>query len=293
VFHTHTHTLHVYNLCKVALVCLITLINTGCDSNKDTAVQVKVSSVHPTLQNGRLAFKTKEDFATFGKDILDQKADLQKSLPTGYIPLIEAFDTDTPSEQLKSLYEMPMSNFMKTFLNGEGEVQIGNSIFKITKGKVYEVAVQNASALEHPETLVASKTSAFISIRDVKVITSVLGSCPGGDGTFTRLIGYSYNGAYGFYAEMGIKTRYEQKDRKVLWWKEWDVSPTNVSQSYSGSYKLPDGIFGWITVPVSGSVSNTSGDLNNIIWNDYVGTTSQEIYVSVNHSGHGYTCNSN
>lgn len=298
-FYTHTHVLHISKWWKIFFFGCLMWCSLGCDTQQHTTQSAASTFTLPTLQDGRLVFKSKEDFATISRLVVEGKLDFANSLPQRYMPLKKAFDTENPSELVKGLYKLPTSDYMQSFLNEKGEVQIGSSIFKITKDKVYEVSATNASVLDAPEAHLIGKTSAFLSVKEVNVTTSAMAGCPVGDEKFKRLLGYSYAGNYGVYAEVGVKTRYEQKDRKVLWWKEWDVSPTNVGHSYSGIMTVSHPIWGTFTHQVSGNYSSSTGELNTLIWSDSYFNPLQPGFVqgafsaTVQHSGNIFSCTSN
>jgi hypothetical protein len=181
--------------------------------------------------------------------------------------------------------DFPVSDAFLSVLNNRGEVQIGGSVFKVTRDHVYEVAVDYASVLNEKVPTLSSPPPAdgdpAIAVHAVEstlpresgeVLTStapeggalfnhvagVGGHCyvNGSDG---RMHGKSYVSNFFFYAEAGVTTEWERK-KKFLWWTTWSNTwqSGTLAHGFNGDLYVGTWFGPWSPVgPGNGSQSQT------------------------------------
>lgn len=266
----------------------------GCDSQQEATKTSALNYTLPTLQGGRLVFKSKEDFKTFGTLFHQNKLDLAKSLPSDYLSLKAAYKQEDVSEKTLELYAIPMGEFMRTFLNKDGEVQIDQSVFKVTPDKVYEVDLQRIAVLKNPDNEILSKRSAFLSVNKFYRVQGNVGECKRellSSSPPKRTIGFGYSNWVGFYAEVGVSTEYQQKDRRYLFSTIWDEAPLPVSVNFSGTITHDHALYGYKAHPYAGYV-NGVGHVNVNIYSDYLVTSPIPMNITALHIGGALSCTS-
>lgn len=182
-------------------------------------------------------------------------------------------------------------------LNNRGEIQVGGSLFKVTRNYVHEIDPADLALLNekvptlsspaptdgdpriqihlvetslHHESTEAStrlaRSSASLSRDDVAGVT---GDCYvyAGD---RRMHGKSYITNAFFYAEAGVATEWERR-KKFLWWTVWSNTWQSGTLSYSYNSKLGFGPWSGPWSPIglpsdSDSQPGTSSVRTRVAW---------------------------
>lgn len=179
--------------------------------------------------------------------------------------------------------DFPVSDAFLSLLNSRGEVQIGGSVFKVTRDYVYEVAADYASVLNEKVPTLSSPppadgdpaiTAHPVETTETEVIeepaTSRLPASRGASfnvghvtsGSF-RLRGSSYVTNAWFYSEMGVTTTWQR--RKSFWFISYWANtwqPGTLSHSYNATYKVT-----WYpanTFPAIGTQSSLPGGTDRL-----------------------------
>jgi hypothetical protein len=183
--------------------------------------------------------------------------------------------------------DFPVSDAFLSVLNSRGEVEVGRSVFKVTRDYVYEVSPDYVAKLDEkvptlsseapvdgdPAITVHKVESTLRDESDGEVVKSagpvdgpvfnhqpgVGGDCYVYGGSSYRMHGKSYISNFFFYAEAGVSTEWERK-KKFLWWSYWSntwqsgtLSHTFTSSVLFGTWSGP-----WFPIgPASGSQSQT------------------------------------
>lgn len=128
--------------------------------------------------------------------------------------------------------DFPVGDPFLSILNRRGEIQIENTVFKVTRDHVYEVKASQASLLERVPTLSspapqeepgltvrAVETTELrdgaVSSKDDGTAASMLGACHAYAGSSYRMRGTTSISNYFFYAEARVTTKWQ---RKQGWW---------------------------------------------------------------------------
>jgi hypothetical protein len=128
--------------------------------------------------------------------------------------------------------DFPVGDPFLSILNRRGEIQIDNTVFKVTRDHVYEVKADQASLLEQVPTLSspAPKDDPNLIVRAVETTeirdgavssesgataASMLGACHAYAGSSNRMRGTTSISNYFFYAEARVTTQWQ---RKQGWW---------------------------------------------------------------------------
>jgi hypothetical protein len=192
--------------------------------------------------------------------------------------------------------DFPVGDAFLSVLNHRGEVQIGGSVYKVTRDYVYEVSARDVAVLNEKVPTLSSPapTDGDPRIRINKVETTLpresgeqvatsLGATgprfhhlPGVGGNCyvyagdKRMHGKSYISNFFFYAEAGVTTEWERK-KKFLWWTTW----SNTWQSGTLKHEFQSAVtFGswsgpWFPIGPSGGVqtqTGTSGIHRTVAW---------------------------
>lgn len=183
--------------------------------------------------------------------------------------------------------DFAMGDAFLSVLNNRGEVQIGQSLYKVTRDHVYEIdpadlallnekvptlsspaptdgdpririhAVETTLPRESGEMVATSAAPASESA-SFDHVASVSGNCYvyAGD---RRMHGKSYITNVWFYSEAGVTTEWERK-KKILWWTTWSNTWQSGTLSHSYTSSLYFGLWNgpWSPIgPPSGSQSQT------------------------------------
>jgi hypothetical protein len=165
-------------------------------------------------------------------------------------------------------------------LNVRGEIQIGDSVYKLTRDNAYAVHVSNLAVLRQAVPTLSSPAPAYdpriVQAPVETTVTSepeeevaysraglggpslsigfVTDNCRWQSGN-RRMHGKSYITNALFYSEAGVKTDWERK--KLLWWSNtWQSEPISATWT---SYNLRRGQNGTVITPPSGGDSRPNG----------------------------------
>jgi hypothetical protein len=183
--------------------------------------------------------------------------------------------------------DFPLSDAFLSLLNSRGEVQIGESVFKVTRDHVYEVAADYASVLSEKVPTLSSPppadgdpaiTAHEVETTETEVIEEPAPSrLPATGGASlnveyvtsgnVRLRAISYVTNAWFYSEMGVNTTWQRRKSFlfVSWWANtWQ--PGTLSHSYNATYRVT--LFPSNTYSVSGtqSVTGTGQIHKTLMW---------------------------
>lgn len=183
--------------------------------------------------------------------------------------------------------DFPVGDAFLSALNNRGEVQIGGSVYKVTRDNVYEVSARDVGVLNEKVPTLSSPAptdgDARIRINKVEttlpresgeqVATSLAATAgprfhhlPGVGGNCyvyagdKRMHGKSYISNFFFYAEAGVTTEWERK-KKFLWWTTW----SNTWQSGTLKHEFQSAVtFGswagpWFPIGPAGGVQTQTG----------------------------------
>lgn len=158
--------------CPCAAALIVMTLTAGCDSSiiLDASPEQEITSTHhtptisfPEIVNGRMNFDDFEDFGNYISGIANvavSSNDLPPS-PPGFRSLLEDTEQlmlraedvlDSGELDLKlsstSEFEIVEDPYLASVLNVDGEVQIGDDVFKFTRSYVYHASAANAALLE-------------------------------------------------------------------------------------------------------------------------------------------------
>lgn len=180
--------------------------------------------------------------------------------------------------------DFPVGDAILSVLNARGEVQIGQTVYKVTRDNVYAVHVNDLWVLDQKVPTLSSPAPTDgdprISITPVEttsppegtVLTSetpvdgprlhhvpgVGGTCHVYGGSSNRMRGKSYKTFWFFYTEAGVTTEWERK-KKFLWWSYWGNTWQSGTLSYSFTSTLTQGQIG---LPGGNPVGPPSGSFS-------------------------------
>lgn len=240
--------------CAAALIIMTMTLNAGCDSSviPDVSSEEEITSTHhtpaisfPEIVNGRMNFDDFEDFGSYISGIANvavSSNDYPPS-PPGFRSLLEDTEQlmlraedvlDSGEIDLKlpstSEFEIVEDPYLASVLNVDGEVQIGDDIFKFTRNYVYHVAAANVALLESVP-LRQPDHSASLELHDgnfrtheIKRSTQIYGASESGKTMSSsascedhfvqnsrRIRGSSWITNYSMYASAGSQTDSERK----------------------------------------------------------------------------------
>lgn len=168
--------------------------------------------------------------------------------------------------------DFPVGDALLSVLNQRGEVQIGGTIFKVTRDNVYQVAAADIALLNQKVPTLSSPAPTDgdprIVVHPVET-TAVAYDAPAanripapGAASFdhvpgvgphcyvyagsNRMHGESYISNYLFYSEAGVATEWQRR-KSFLWWSYWGNTWQNGSLGVNYDGQLLSGLF---TVPL-------------------------------------------
>ncbi|MXW33184.1 MAG: hypothetical protein F4100_11515 [Rhodothermaceae bacterium] len=253
----------------------------GCDSF-GTNDSLKLSTVNditsypdlPKLENGRLTFQASADFNTLFDHLIENQdpSDLEEfeanikgfvSLRTITNRLLYEMADDGKEDEVG---ESPLDNqeivrivedpILELLLNQDGEIQISDSVYKVTRDYVYGVTAENAEILSRIQ-LWSSRPSKMHTGGDIKIvkvdrsiasevvsksnsISDIQGrgecwvSMPEGPRRRYRLKGSSWINNWGFTRTFGSELEVQQiKKRGFRRWYHHRVAEINMSGTFS------------------------------------------------------------
>lgn len=184
--------------------------------------------------------------------------------------------------------DFPVGDAFLSALNNRGEVEIGGSVFKVTRDYVYQVRADYVEVLNKKVPTLSSDAPTdgdpAITIHKVETTTpgerqgeaaasvgqqggpvfhhipGVGGHCYVYGGSDHRMHGKSYISNFLFYAEAGVTTEWERK-KKFLWWTTW----SNTWQSGTLSHDFQSAVtFGpwngpWFPIGPAGGYQTQTG----------------------------------
>jgi hypothetical protein len=183
--------------------------------------------------------------------------------------------------------DFPVGDAILSVLNSRGELQIGDTVYKVTRDNVYAVHVMDLSVLREKvptlsspppadgdprivvspvETTVPQESSEPLYNRTAAGgprfhhVPGVGSVCDVYAGSSNRMRGESYKTFWIFYTEAGVTTEWQRK-KKFLWWSYWANTYQSGTLSYSFTSTLTQGQIGlpgsYPAGPRSGSFSWT------------------------------------
>lgn len=210
------------------ICCYIALLFafTGCDSEEATGSISSIKLEVPQVENGRLVFKSKQQIldlarhinsSTTSKQAMPSDTKFVLDLPynhniKGFKSLLSTIKGKQENGEYHELSEMSMSSFNASILNDKGEIQVADSVYFVKKGAVEVVPVKSLNSL--------NKTGNSNSYTIAKQVSGT-GSCFTTYSGRYRVRGNSFINFYGYLAEAGIKTTWEEK--YIFGWRgSWD-----------------------------------------------------------------------
>lgn len=213
---------------KLFLLCTICCIAfIGCDSEEATKSISSMNVEVPKVENGRLVFKSKQqildlaryiNLSTNSKQVMSSDTKFVLDLPYNhntkdFKSLLSIIKDKQENGEYHELYEMPMSSFNASILNDKGEIQVADSIYFVKKGTVKVVPVKNLNNLSKSDN-----SNSYMILKQLSGYSSCTSSY--GYGRY-RVRGNSFINFYGYLAEAGIKTTWEEK--YIFGWRgSWD-----------------------------------------------------------------------
>jgi hypothetical protein len=184
--------------------------------------------------------------------------------------------------------DFPVADAFLSMLNSRGEVEIGGTVYKVTRDNVYSVSRANVALLNEKVPTLSSPAptdgDARIQIYNVETtlvresgdqaaatdravaadgpqfhhVPGVSGHCYVTAGDF-RMHGKSYRSNFLFYTEAGVTTEWERRKR-FLWTTTWSNTWQSGTLSHSYTSALLFGLYGGPLTPIGpagGSQSQT------------------------------------
>jgi hypothetical protein len=237
-------------LCAVALV--VVTLNSGCDSSGvfDTPDEQEISPTHsspainmPAIVDDRMYFKDFDDFGEYISGIAHADSLSIDYLPSppGFLSLLEdteqlmlsledESEADQSGLEALDMYEIEIVEdpYFASVLNKDGEIQIGDDVFKITRNYAYRVSVADAGflksvSLRQPDhsALLELQDGSF-EVHEIERSARIYGALESGKtmGSSTckrdfvrkrRLSGKSWVTDYWLYASAGTESVSERK----------------------------------------------------------------------------------
>ena len=149
----------------------------GCDSTgvitepiapQSKEATVSPATIQPSVIDGRIVFDDTDEFRVFMASIINRSDTYLDSVETAIDFMSLRSDTDRLAEELeKDVDELEVVEdpFFATVLNPEGEFQVEDMIYKITKNYVYRVREENVDHLNpislrnHEQVVLTQKTA--------------------------------------------------------------------------------------------------------------------------------------
>lgn len=240
--------------CAAALIIMTMTLNAGCDSSviPDASSEEEITSTHhtpaisfPEIVNGRMDFDDFEDFGSYISGIANVavSSNDRPPSPLGFRSLLEdteqlisrvedALDTGEPDLKLFPIseFEIVEDPYLASVLNVDGEVQIGDDVFKFTRNYVYHASAANAALLKsvplrQPDHLASLEFhDGNFRTHEIKRSTQTYGASESGKTMSSstscedhfiqnsrRIRGSSWITSYGNYASAGSWTHSERK----------------------------------------------------------------------------------
>ncbi len=186
---------------SIILFSALCMLMTGCDSigtntssSASRASNNTRQSDSPDLINGRLTFQAKADFNTFFDRLIENQdpydldefeADIKGfvSLRTVTNKFLYEEDEDRADEspiddqEILRIVEDPV---LESLLNQDGEIQIADSVYRVTRSHVYVVTAENADMLSGIQlrSSLPSKMHAGNDVTIVKINRYIAGDSP-------------------------------------------------------------------------------------------------------------------
>lgn len=181
--------------------------------------------------------------------------------------------------------DFPVGDAILSLMNSRGEIQIGDSVYKVTRDNVFAVHVADVAVLQQKvptlsspppadgdsrisvaavETTVPPESQALASRTPLSRgpafhhVPGVGGVCHVNAGSSNRMRGKSYKTFWLFYTEAGVTTEWERK-KKFLWTSYWANTYQSGTLSYSFTSTLTQGQIG---LPGSNPVGPASGSFS-------------------------------
>ncbi|HSU12467.1 hypothetical protein [Longimicrobium sp.] len=181
--------------------------------------------------------------------------------------------------------DFPVGDAILSLLNDRGEIQIADTVYKVTRDNVYAVNVVDLPVLRQKVPSLSSPPPADgdprIAVTPVETtvpresmeplssltatngprfhhIPGVGSVCEVYAGSSNRMRGTSYKTFWFFYTEAGVTTEWERK-KKFLWWSYWASTYQPGTLSYSFTSTLTQGQIG---LPGSNPAGPRSGSFS-------------------------------
>ncbi|HEU4452903.1 MAG TPA: hypothetical protein VFR81_07575 [Longimicrobium sp.] len=181
--------------------------------------------------------------------------------------------------------DFPVGDAILSLMNSRGEIQVGDSVYKVTRDNVFAVHVVDVAVLQQKvptlsspppsdgdpriavaavETTVPPESQVMYSRAPAPGgpafhhVPGVGGVCYVNAGSSYRMRGKSYKTFWFFYTEAGVTTEWERK-KKFLWTSYWANTYQSGTLSYSFTSTLTQGQIG---LPGSNPVGPPSGSFS-------------------------------
>ncbi|HYW07099.1 MAG TPA: hypothetical protein VE913_09095 [Longimicrobium sp.] len=251
-------------------------------------MEAYLAPLHGSSKDDLVTAESRNSFTSL-RSYLDPNEDTEETaLAAGKSGAPASNDEQAVEKDGVTREDFPVSDAFLSTLNSRGEVQIGESVYKVTRDNVYSVSPADVAILNEKVPTLSSPAptdgddrikiyqvettlprefgeQAAVADRAVAVdgpqfhhIPGVSGNCYVTAGDY-RMHGKSYRTNLFFYAEAGVTTEWERR-RRIWWVTIWSNTWQSGTLSHSYTSALLFGLYGGPAVPIgpaSGSQSQT------------------------------------